>query len=47
MWKSGMIGCIDETCSNEILKTTDSEFCISDGLRLMTDISNVFDYLSC
>ncbi|CAG7592342.1 hypothetical protein MHYMCMPSP_00646 [Hyalomma marginatum] len=40
-----MIGCVDGTCSNEILKTPDSEF--SDGLRLMTDISNVFDYLSC
>lgn len=28
---SGMVGCADETCNNEVLKTPDSEFCIYDA----------------
>ncbi|MDJ1257612.1 MAG: hypothetical protein MRQ07_03015 [Candidatus Midichloria sp.] len=44
---SGMIGCADETFNNEVLKTPDPEFCIYDDLGIMTNVKNVFDYLSC
>lgn len=44
---SGMIGCTDKTCGNEVLKTPDSEFCIYDDLGIMTNVPNVLDYFSC
>ncbi|AEI89509.1 MAG: Transposase [Candidatus Midichloria mitochondrii] len=42
-----MIGCANETCSNEVFKTPDPEFRIYDDLGIMINVENVFDYLSC
>ncbi|AEI88966.1 MAG: FG-GAP repeat protein [Candidatus Midichloria mitochondrii] len=42
----GMVGCADEICNNKVLKTPDSEFCICDDLGIITNVPNVFDYLS-
>ncbi|AEI89436.1 MAG: Transposase [Candidatus Midichloria mitochondrii] len=42
-----MIGCADETCGNEVLKTSDSELCIYEDLGIMTNVPNVLDYFSC